>query len=64
MESIQVTEIRVCAIAGSGLWDCRKEAAILALKENQTVRLIHNDVEYVADPVRLVESVCKPFVAF
>jgi len=59
MRAIEVVEIRVRATAGSAIWDCKEAAALLALTEKRTVRLIHNDVEYVADPNKLAETVCN-----
>lgn len=59
MKAIRVAEIKVCATAGSALWNCQAEAALLALTEMRRVRLIHNDIEYIADPDKLCGAICR-----
>lgn len=59
MKAIEVVEIKVCATAGSPLWNYQAEAALLALTEMRRVRLIHSDIEYIADPDKLCGAIYR-----
>jgi hypothetical protein len=59
MRTIEVKEIIVSALPGSAIWDCQYDAALLALTEKRTVRLIHNEQNYVITPSDVMESFKK-----
>lgn len=47
MKNIEVVEVIVQAEPGATIWECQREAAIMALTEKRTVVLRHNAKEYV-----------------
>lgn len=57
MKTISVKETRVYAKCGCSIWDCVEEATILALTEQRTVILVHNEKKYKIEPNKLIECI-------
>lgn len=54
MKYIEIAEIIVHAKAGSIIWECQREAAKLALSEDQNIVLIHNSRRYIIIPSEII----------
>ena len=61
-KNLAVEYVRCHATAGAELYECAKDAAIMALEENRTVQFIHNDRNYEACP-KALKSVVVASVA-
>lgn len=63
LENIKIEYVNVRCRGGAELSQCIREAAMLALEQEETVTFKHNDREYVVDFKAIVDSVYKQHLA-
>lgn len=59
MDCISVVEVLVRARPGAISEDCVRASLLLALKERRTVRLMHNEVEYLIASEKFISSILE-----